>query len=300
MSMTKNIEKKTELNPELVQALNAICLEQPYTVSWYVKDLVTGAQADRGGHVAYPSGSTRKTAILMAVLRAVHGGRLSLDEPIVYEERLRENVMSGTFKYLTPGFTISLRDALVQMIVISDNVCTGMVLERITLSEINAFCQIVGMKDTVHRTNVPAPNMPVDHALDEVTVVSAYDQGLLYQAILEGTHNAEAAARIGCTMVLCAFAIEVLSWQKLRNKISAMLPFDAKVAHKGGTGKRGRMDGGIVYRDGQPLYIITVYTDQVPVTMPDGLPGFYSAFTTMARLSRTCWDVLGAQAGRAV
>ena len=55
----------------------------------------------------------------------------------------------------------------------------------------------------------------------------------------------------------------------------------------------------VLWCDGKPLYIITVYTDYVPVTMPDGLPGFYSAFTTMARLSRTCWDMLCTRAGQA-
>lgn len=274
----------------LIARLNAICDEQPYVTSWYVKNLVTGEQADRAGHVAFPSGSTRKVAIMMTVLRAVNQGRLDLNQPIVYEERLREGVVSGTFKYLTPGFSISLRDALVQMIIVSDNVCTRMVMERTSLAEINDFCRAAGMLDTVHRTSVPRPDMPVDHPLDEVTVVSACDQGLLYDSILRGSTDAGAAARLGCSSEQCAFAIEVLSWQKLRTKIASLLPADAKVAHKGGTGKRGRMDGGIVFRRGRPLFIVTGYTDQVPLDMPDGMPGYVSAFHTLGRLARACWD----------
>lgn len=274
----------------LITRLHAICDEQPYLTSWYVKNLVTGEQADRAGHLALPSGSTRKVAILMAVLRAVHQGRLDLNQSIVYEERLREGVMSGTFKYLTPGFSVSLRDALVQMIIVSDNVCTRMVMERIGLDEINDFCRTVGMADTVHRTSVPRPDMPIDHPLDEVTVVSACDQGLLYDLILRGGADPQAAARLGCSSAQCAFALEVLSWQKLRTKIASLLPADAKVAHKGGTGKRGRMDGGVVFRRGRPLFIITAYTDQVPLEMPDGMPGYVSAFNTLGRLARACWD----------
>ena len=274
----------------LIARLNAICDEQPYVTSWYVKNLVTGEQADRDGHLAFPSGSTRKVAIMMAVLRAVHQGRLDLNQAIVYEERLREGVMSGTLKYLTPGFSISLRDALVQMIIVSDNVCTRMVMERISLDEINDFCRAAGMADTVHRTSVPRPDMPADHPLDEVTVVSACDQGLLYELILRGGTDPETAARLGCSSEQCAFAIEVLSWQKLRTKIASLLPADAKVAHKGGTGKRGRMDGGVVFRRGSPLFIVTAYTDQVPLEMSDGMPGYVSAFNTLGRLARACWD----------
>ncbi len=274
----------------LVARLNQICDEQPYVTSWYVKNLVTGEPADRGGHIAFPSGSTRKTSIMMAVLRMVNRGQLDLTESILYEDRLREGVVSGTFKFLTPGFSISLRDALVQMIIVSDNVCTRMVMERISLDEINDFCRSIGMHDTVHRTSVPRPDMPSDHKLDEVTVISACDQGLLYDLILQGSTDQEVAAKLGCTTGQCAFAIEVLSWQKLRTKIASLLPSDAKVAHKGGTGKRGRMDGGIVFRNEQPLFIITGYTDQVPVVMPDGLPGYVSAFNTLGRLARACWD----------
>lgn len=275
---------------KLVARLNAICDEQPYITSWYVKNLLTGEQADRGGHIAFPSGSTRKVSIMMTILRAVNRGKLDLNTPIVYEERLREGVVSGTFKFLTPGFTITLRDALVQMIIVSDNVCTRMVMERTSLEEINDFCQSIGMVDTVHRTSVPRPDMPANHKLDEVTVISARDQGLLYDLILQGSTDAVAAARLGCTSEQCAFAVEVLSWQKLRTKIASLLPADAKVAHKGGTGKRGRMDGGIVFRYGKPWFIITGYTDQVPVEMPDGMPGYVSAFNTLGRLARACWD----------
>lgn len=274
----------------LVARLNAICAEQPYVTAWYLKNLVTGEEADRDGHTPFPSGSTRKTAIMMTVLRAVNRGRLDLNTPILYEERLREGVMSGTFKYLTPGFTITLRDALVQMIIVSDNVCTAMLMERISLDEINDFCRAIGMKNTVHRTAVPRPDMPANHSLAEVTTVSACDQGLLYDLILRGCTDVAAAATLGCSPEQCAFAIEVLSWQKLRTKMASQLPADAKVAHKGGTGKRGRMDGGIVFRNGRPLFIMTGYTDQVPLEMPDGLPGYVSAFNTLGRLARACWD----------
>lgn len=277
---------------KLVNKLNEICDEQPYITAWYVKNLLTGEEADRNGDIPFPSGSTRKTSIMMAVLKAVNQGKLNLDDPIKYQENLREGVVSGTFKFLTPGFTITLRDALVQMIIISDNVCTRMVMERISLAEINDFCQSIGMKNSIHRTSIPNPDMPVDHPIDEVTSISAKDQGRLYDLILQGTHDTATAQLLGCTTEQCAFAIDVLSWQKLRNKIASMLPADAKVAHKGGTGKRGRMDGGIVFRDGKPLFIITVYTDQVPKDMPDGMPGYVSAFNTMGRLARSCWDMI--------
>jgi len=228
----------------------------------------------------------------MAVLRAVRQGRLDLGEPILYEAWMTEGVKSGTFKYLTPGFTITLRDALVHMIIVSDNVCTRMVLERIDLAEINEFCRSIGMTETTHRILIPDPAMLPSHSLEEVTTSTPVDQGLLYGLILQGTHDPAVAGALGCSQEQCAFAIEVLSWQKFRSCLPSLLPWDAKIASKGGTGKRGRMDGGIFFRDGLPLFILTAYTDQVPLEMPDGLPGYAVAFEMMGRLARTCWDMI--------
>lgn len=282
------------MKKEFVQRMHLLCDELPYITSWYAKDMRTGQVYARDGSRVYPSASTRKTSILMAVLRAAHQGRLDLREPLRYEEHHRAGVVSGTFRFLTPGITITLRDALVQMIIISDNTCARMVLERIDLDEINDFCSSIGMKDTVHRTVVPRPDMAADHALNEVTTITACDQGLLYDLMVQACGDDSKARALGCSSAHCAFAVEVLSWQKLRNKISSLLPPEAKAATKGGTGRRGRMDGGVVFRYGGPLFVLTVYTDQLPAEMPDGLPGQVSAFRTMGLLGRACWEGCGA------
>lgn len=58
------------------------------------------------------------------------------------------------------------------------------------------------------------------------------------------------------------------------------------------THRRGRMDAGIVYRGGRPLFIIAAYTDNVPETMPDGLLGHAAASATIGQRARACWDEL--------
>ena len=39
-----------------------------------------------------------------------------------------------------------------------------------------------------------------------------------------------------------------------------------------------------------PRFVINVYTDCMPDTLPDGLPGFTAAYATTGRLARACWD----------
>ncbi len=73
-----------------------------------------------------------------------------------------------------------------------------------------------------------------------------------------------------------------------------MLPGTVKVAHKTGTGARNINDAGIIFdADGEtPLFILTVYTEHLPVTVPSGLPGNYAATHLIAQLSRTIWEAL--------
>ncbi|HYF06096.1 MAG TPA: serine hydrolase, partial [Acetobacteraceae bacterium] len=119
------------------------------------------------------------------------------------------------------------------------------------------------------------------------------DQVLLLDLVLKGAAEERAAAFLGTSPALCGLALDILSWQKLRTMIPALLPWGTRVANKTGRGARGRSDAGIVYRGEAPLFIIGAYTDRVPDTMPDGLPGFAAAFSTIATLSRACWDSIG-------
>ena len=270
--------------------LNAICDAQPFVTRFMARNLLTGETIGRGADEETPSASTRKTSIMMAALKAVEDGRLDLDEQIVYEKRLAEEVASGIFRYMTPGIFISLRDAITGMMVLSDNVCTKMVFERLTLEEVDSYCKALGLSGTHHRFLLPPLALSPDHALGAVTTTSAADQVLLLKTILDAQASEDAAARLGCSQALCAFALQTLKNQVLRYGIPSRLPFETIVASKGGRGKRGRMDAGIVFRDGAPFYILAAYTDQVPQVMEDGTPGYTIALETIGRLARACWE----------
>jgi beta-lactamase class A len=276
---------------ETVRRLHELCDPLPFQTSWYLRDLTTGERADRRGDVPVPSASTRKISILMAVLKAVHDGKLALDQPVTIEARYQDND-SGTFQHLTPGFWVTFRDALVMMIIVSDNTCTGTVVDLVGLDEIQRFCEAVGMTGTIHRFGIP-PRLGPDHTLDQVTTTTPNDQGLLLELILKATADPAAAARLGCTPALARLALDILGWQKLKTRLPSLLPLGTRVAHKTGTGARGYMDAGIVFREDRPLFVLTAYTDHVPAALPDGTPGFAAANQLIGRLARLCWDELG-------
>jgi beta-lactamase class A len=276
---------------DLAAKMNALCDALPFQTSWSVKDLTTGERAHRLGDTPVPSASTRKISIMMAAFKAVHDGKLSLDQKVTIQAKYQDND-SGTFQHLTPGFWITFRDALVMMIIVSDNTCTGTVVDMVGLDAIQRYCDSVGMTRTVHRFGIP-PKLGPDHTLDQVTTTTPNDQGLLLEAMLQGAEDKAAAVKLGMTPELCRLGLDILSWQKLKTRIPSQLPLGTKVAHKTGTGSRGYMDAGIVYRDGKPLYIITMYTEHVPAALPDGTPGFTAAYQLMGKMARLAWDAIG-------
>jgi beta-lactamase class A len=276
---------------ELVQKMNALCDALPFQTSWYLKDLGTGERADRLGDTPVPSASTRKISILMAALKAVHDGKLALDQKVTIDAKYQDND-SGTFQHLTPGFWITFRDALVMMIIVSDNTCTGTVVDMVGLDAIQRFCEAAGMTRTIHRFGIP-PKLGPDHTLEQVTTTTPNDQGLLLEAMLRGAEDPAAASRLGVTPELCRLGLDILSWQKLKTRLPSQLPLGTKVAHKTGTGARGYMDAGIVYRDARPLFILTAYTEHVPAALGDGTPGFAAAYQVIGRMARLAWDALG-------
>jgi beta-lactamase class A len=276
----------------LIDELNALCDQQPFVTGWYLKNLQTGEVADRNGDVVFPSASTRKISIMMAALAAVHAGTLSLDDPFSIDKAYQDN-NSGTFQFLTPGFTITFRDALTMMIIVSDNTCTGKVVDIVGLDAINAYTRRVGMVGSTHRFNIP-PKTGRDHALEEANTTTPADVGRLLELILQGTTDADVAARLGVTTDLCQLALDILLWQRMSSRLPNLLPTEARVAHKTGTGVLGRNnnDAGIVFQGETPLFILTVYTEHLPVNMPDGTSGYHYAGHLIATMAKACYDVL--------
>src|ERR671936_2223168 len=147
------------------------------------------------------------------------------------------------------------------------------------------------MTGTTHRFGIP-PRLARDHTLEQVTTTTPNDQGLLLELIWQGTTDGAVARRLGSTPELCRLGLDILTWQKLKTRLPSLLPLGAKVAHKTGTGARGYMDAGILFKDDRPLCILTAYTDRVPAALPDGTPGFAVAAQLIGRMARLAYDAL--------
>jgi beta-lactamase class A len=264
---------------------------QPFAVAWYLKALVCGREWARDGDVPLATRSTRKVAIMMALLHAVHEGELALTDQIAILPTY-QHTASGVTQHFLPGPVLSVHDAMTLMIIVSDNGCTAAIVDRLSLDRINAYCARLRMDRTTHRNALPEPVAD----LERNTTSTPRDQGRLLELILRGCDDAAVAETLGCSTSHCRLALKVLRAQQLRRKIPALLPDDAVVAHKDGTGPGLHHDTGLVFRGDHPLFVLCAYTSGVPERTPDGRAGVDAASTFIAQFSRYAWDAL---AGRA-
>ena len=276
---------------ELINKLNSFCDEMPFATNWHLKALKTGKSYNRDGNVVVPSTSVRKIAIMMTGMKAIKQGQISLQQRVRID-KVYQNNDSGCFQHFQPDFDISFRDAMVMMIIVSDNTCTGAVANILGLDAINEFSSSIGMSGTTHRFGIPPGGMTGQYAATETNSTTPNDVGLLLDNILSGTENEIGAQQLGTTRELCQLAINILSWQRLRNRIPLLLPAGTKVAHKTGTSGRNHNDAGIIYIKETPGFIFSAFTDEVPSEMPDGIPGAFAASHLIARMARNCFNEL--------
>jgi beta-lactamase class A len=280
--------------------LNQECDLYPFKTGWSFHDLVTGETANRFGDLVVPAASTRKVAILMTAMQSVNRGELSLEEPVTIDERWQISD-SGVFQFFRPGFTITMHDVLLMMIIVSDNACTGIVCDRLGLDAINRFSQAVGMTGTVHREGIPqytimsklaSGTAVMSDARGTVNETTPNDMARLLHVILRASADAGFSASIGVTPALAELALEMLSRQRLRARLPFLLPGDTRVAHKTGTSGTTYNDAGIVYRGDMPRFILAVYTSGVPAVLPDGRAAPGATSKLIGTLARLCWDNL--------
>lgn len=217
-------------------------------VFYLARNLVTGAEARRGPGKRVGTASVIKLPILAAAVQAVKDGKASLDEPI----KLRGSdkvIGSGVLQKMSDGIELPLRDALLLMIILSDNTATNLIIDRFGIAELNDRFRRLGMLRTTLLKYVFKPptvatpdtdrfGLGVTRCVEVVDLLARVAQG----ALLGGRFD--------------EFVLDVLSKQELKNGIPRFLPPEWGFAGKSGSVDTMRNDVGIVTRpDGQRLAI---------------------------------------------
>jgi beta-lactamase class A len=111
-------------------------------------DLDTGDYLDIRGDKVFSAASTIKLPVLIAYLQALDAGKVNLQETLVMREALVAEG-SGTMQDTPVGSRYSSLHTLTQMISISDNTATNMIIDRLGgIAKVNQQFRSWGLKDT--------------------------------------------------------------------------------------------------------------------------------------------------------
>ncbi len=134
-------------NTALEQRISGRAAEFTGQFGMFAKNLQTGDEVGINADAVMPTASVIKVAVLAELYRQVDAGRIDLDE--------RREVTpddwwggSGVLKEFAPGLAPTINDLARMMIIVSDNVATGMLVRLLGKDAINASMREWGLQDT--------------------------------------------------------------------------------------------------------------------------------------------------------
>lgn len=230
--------------PAMPAAVGALIDDFPGRLYFSAKNLKTGEVLEYRGDERVQTASVIKVPIMVEVFAQAREHRLALADVIAYTEANRAPG-AGILQDLGPGLQLTLRDAVVLMIVLSDNTATNMLIDRVGIDAVNERMRGLGLRHTFLNKKVflPAPeNLPPERAAYGLGVTTPREMlALLERLYLGGLVDAAA----------CREMISILKRQRDRDQIPRYLTGPewqgVEVAHKTGALNRVRNDAGIVF-----------------------------------------------------
>jgi len=210
-----------------------------------------------GPDTVYHAASTMKVPVMIELFRQADAHTLSLTDTVIVSNIFHSIVDGSEFVLPTSeesdgavhralGTPMSYRDLCEQMITISSNLATNVLMEKLGVEKIRA---------TVAR--LQAPGMKVLRGVEDQ---KAFDKGMNNETTARALMTMLTAIARGTagTPTACAEMQSILKRQSFNNGIPAGVPASVAVGHKTGTITAIHHDAAIVYAP-QP-YILVVMT----------------------------------------
>ncbi|HNW93496.1 MAG TPA: class A beta-lactamase-related serine hydrolase [bacterium] len=230
--------------------LAALAAAQPYPVAMYIKDLRSGRVISYRDRVTMPSASLVKLPVMVAVYRAIAAGQLTRDTRIKMLERHKVSGCGPTAG-VPNGQTQTVRELLENMITISDNTATNILVEQVGMDAVNRVCREHGLFQTDMIRDVMDLESR-DRGVENLT--SARDMGQYFEMLERGEF-------IGHDY--CAEMRAILLRNKLRDRIPRFLPIELPIAHKTGLMYNVVHDVGTLYFPDRTV-VVSVLTRDFP------------------------------------
>lgn len=131
----------------LSRTLREIAAAHHGVLGYTVHNLDTGESFSLRGDETFPTASLIKVSILVTLYDLVEKNAISLDDPLTVL-KIDQVPGSGVLTALHPGNTITVRDAAVLMITLSDNTATNLLLDKIAIKRVWEKMEALGLPHT--------------------------------------------------------------------------------------------------------------------------------------------------------
>jgi beta-lactamase class A len=261
-------------------------------VTYALTDLESRGHLARDEDDVMPTASLIKVPILVALYQAVEDGRVRLDNRITYREE-HACLGSGVLERLTPGVEMTVRDAAVLMIIISDNSATNMCIDTAGLDNVNAQMRRYGLAETSIFRRLGDRSAGLDPR--KMNVSTAGEMARLLELIARHEAVSEAASED---------MLRILRRQDYRNELSRDLPWNEMnmledhrnnwVAEKGGAFLNGVRTSGAIFHGARGHFVLAAFCEGG--LAPGGSGRESEGNVTLGRLGYAAWRALAAPA----
>lgn len=215
--------------------------------------------------------SLYKLLIMVEVYQQAAEGLVSLDDPVyLYSGYFSEAGYDDPIPPDYIGDSLPVDSLLRSMLMFSSNVASYALLDLVGNTNINATVAGLGMTASEIRwmprrtasadgdgesrelAALAQQETPSPSADEAFNVTSAADMALLFDLLLRGeVVSPEASAEM----------LDILSGQVINDRLPALLPGDAVVAHKTGNIDNVVHDAGVIYTPGGPAVVVVLTAD---------------------------------------
>lgn len=234
-----------------------------------------------------PAASLIKLPILVTALAEVDLGRLHLESRVMVEAGDMVGG-SGVLHRLEPGVSLTLKDLLTLMIIVSDNTATNLVIDLVGREAVNYRAQALGLENTelVGGLQLSEAQWNERQRAGERNHTTAADILRLLVRLVRNELLSEHSTGV---------ALAMLRAQQFTEALARYLPTDSElservtVASKSGCLRGVWHDAGVVYRGDEPWYALVAMTSE----SADRTFGWeQEGMMLMAHASRRVFDLL--------
>lgn len=254
-------ENSSTLMTNIETAIDAVLDAHPEAVvAIALDDKSTGTTYLRNEHRSFHAASTMKIPVMIEVYRQAEAGRFSLDDELDVVNAFRSIVDSSLFSieddsddaiYTRLGQKMTIRALVYQMITVSSNLATNLLIDFVSADTVQATAEALGVK-----------NMQVLRGVEDL---KAFDRGMSNTTTAADLAVLLAALRDGKAVSTKADQemVDVLLAQEFNEMIPAGLPANARAAHKTGWITAIHHDAAIVYPEETEPYVLVILIEGI-------------------------------------